>query len=139
MTVLDQACEQFKVSLMADEPSPNGRGAFWGAGAFGFVFRVKRLGHEHSECLALICVSGINGDFNHVARLQNEYTKMCLAKEKCPHIVKGVEKDGFKILVDENKNEVGAALLLSHVGEDSSNLTTDCIVDSLGQLHSNGF
>jgi hypothetical protein len=38
---------------VAEEPASNRRGAFLGAGTFGFVFRVKRLGDEDSKCLEL--------------------------------------------------------------------------------------
>jgi tRNA A-37 threonylcarbamoyl transferase component Bud32 len=67
-----------------------------------------------------ICVSGHTGDLDNVTQF-----------------VMGIEEDGFKILVDESNKEVGAALLLSHVGEDTSVLSTD-IIDSLNELHSKG-
>jgi hypothetical protein len=137
MRVLDQACEHFQVRVVVDETTPNGgSGVFLGAGAFGFVFRVKRVGDEHSHCLALkICVSGHTGSFDNVRRLDFEYGKMRRANDACPNIVIGVEEGGFQRFVDKNNEEVGAALLMSQVGKSYSDLPPKYIVDSLKELH----
>ena len=124
MTVLDQACQHFKVRVVAEEPTSDRGGAFLGAGTSGFVFRVKRLDDEHNKGLALkICVSGFTGDSNNVRRLDSEHRKMLQAYEKCPNVVMKIEEDGFKHLFDKNQEEVGAAMLLSHVGRDCSSLS----------------
>lgn len=137
MTVLDQACQHFQVRLVADETAPYGGGAFLGAGAFGFVFRVKRVGDEHNQCLALkICVSGRIGSFDNVRRLNTEYERMLQVYKKCPNVVMAFEEGGFQRFVDKNNEEIGAALLMSHVGKGYSDLSPRNIVDSLNELHS---
>jgi hypothetical protein len=109
-----------------------GDDAFLGVGTFGFVFRVKRLDDEHSQCLALkICVSGRTGSFDNVRRLDNECERMSRAHEVCPNVVMGIEEGGFQRLVDKDNKEIGAALLMSHVGRSYSELSPQRIVDSL--------
>jgi hypothetical protein len=145
ISVLDQACQHFQVRVVTDnnndelKATENGSGAFLGAGTFGFVFRVKRLNEEKSKCLALkVCISGRTGSFDNVRRLDHEFVRMRQAHEACPNVVMGIEEGGFQQLVDKNNEEVGAALLMSHVGRNYSDLSPKNIVDSLKELHSKG-
>jgi hypothetical protein len=101
------------------------------------LFSSEMAGDEHNKGLALkICVSGFTGDSNIVRRLDSEHRKMLQAYEKCPNVVMKIEEDGFQHLFDKNQEEVGAAILLSHVGRDCSNLSPERIIDSLKELHS---
>ncbi|KAG7374925.1 hypothetical protein IV203_014020 [Nitzschia inconspicua] len=116
--VIDQSCKKFGLAIECD--------SFLGSGAFGYVFRVKRV--SDGKQLALK-VTG--WEEKYILRLELEYRRMEKAHLVCPEEVMGVEEDGFAVF------EHGAAILLSDVGDHYSRLDPQSIMDSLKQLHQN--
>lgn len=118
--LLNNACKHFYLTVASD--------SFLGAGAFGFVFRARRM---DGAFVALKIVLNQDNDTN-IQRLEAEKERILRAKNACPDEVMGLEEDGFHTFED------GAALLLSAVGDHFSKLSPQSIVDSLQRLHKSG-
>ncbi|KAG7349078.1 hypothetical protein IV203_011675 [Nitzschia inconspicua] len=82
--VIDQSCKKFGLTIECD--------SFLGSGAFGYVFKAKRV--SDGKKLALK-VTGWEDQY--ILRLELEYRRMHEAHLVCPGEVMGVEEDGFAV------------------------------------------
>jgi hypothetical protein len=94
-----------------------------GPGTFVFGFRVKRWGINTNNFWHSIFVfqDALSLSITYLDSTM-KYVRMRQAYDSCPNIVMGIEEGGFQRLLDKDNNEVGAALVRSHVGRGCSDL-----------------
>jgi len=119
MELFDRACKT--LNLAAEEDG------YLGQGAFGIVFKVR---NQNGNSLALKIVPDKE---DRVADLEMQMVITKRVFLQCSHLVVGIEEDGYVHFPD-----LGAALLISEVGEHYSKLGKKSILDSLEELHGNG-
>lgn len=122
MQLLDAACNSLNLFV--------GENAFLGAGAFGRVFQVRRKTQDGIDPTPLALKLVLPGDEQeNIHDLDCERKWLIEAGELLPQSVMGVEKEYF------SARDVGAALLLSHVGKKVDPSSYKEVIMSLANLH----
>jgi hypothetical protein len=117
--LVKEACQKWKLEI-----SRGVNGSAWlGSGASGRVFQVKRNGSYQPMALKVV--------------LESNIAALSMEKQMLRQAARG--KCDFVMPIEENKEDLGWALLMSHVGSPVKSNQYEAVIRLLAALHANGF
>jgi hypothetical protein len=117
--LVKEACQKWKLEIARGV-----NGSVWlGSGGYGRVFQVNKAGSNQPMALKVVQKSNI-------AKLSVEKAILRLAGAKC---------GDFVMPIEPNKEDLGWALLMSHVGSPVEQYQYEDVIRLLAALHEKGF